>query len=215
MPKFKETAAFEDLQTRVCHEIVGVILGRLKEVEVPDDKLEQVSDDICYDLLAAMSEIGKYQVPGAEVYAEILRDKLKEMSVLEAKLEEMAALETKLGEMAALETKLGEMAALEAKLEKMAALEAKLGEMTAQEAMIKEMGAKEERFNWVFDVDEKFDHITTEQAWSDKIPIKNEQIWADKIVLKKAEEDNQYHHPDKNILSLDKALSILNATKSA
>ena len=147
MTKFKDTAAFEDLQTKVCLEIAGVILGRLKEVGVPDDSLQQVSDDLCYDLLAAMHDIGEYKVPGEEIYAGVLKAKLKEMAALKSKVKEMTVLEAKLKEMTVLEARLKEMAVLEAKLEEMTLLEAKLEEMAILEERVKEMAALEARLD--------------------------------------------------------------------
>ena len=141
MTQFKETEAFEDLQSRVCHEITGVFLARLQEVGVPDDKLEQVSEDICYDLVAAMCEIGKYQVPGAEIYADVLKAKLKEMAALEAKVKEFSGLEEKLEEISVLEARVSEMAVLEANLE------AKVKGMVELEEKLKEMAALEEKVN--------------------------------------------------------------------
>lgn len=136
--KFKDTAAFENLQTKVCLEIAGVILARLKEIGVPDHRLQQVSDDICNDLLAAMHDIGNYKVPGEEVYAAVLKAKLKEMAAQKAKLKEMAALEEKLKEMAVLETRVKEMAVMEAKLKEMDALEARLDKLEQKQEEVKD-----------------------------------------------------------------------------
>jgi hypothetical protein len=116
--QFKETAAYEGLQTKVCFSIAGAILARLKEIGVSDDRLQQVSDDICEDLVATMFEIGKYQVPGAEIYADILKNKLKEMAELKAKLKKMDELEARLKKMTELEAKSDSFVTEEDRIEK-------------------------------------------------------------------------------------------------
>ena len=81
MTQFKETDAFEELQQKVSLQLAGVILARLKEIGVPEEKLEQVSDDICEDLAAELFEIGQYEVPGAEVYAAELQAMARDIAV--------------------------------------------------------------------------------------------------------------------------------------
>ena len=138
MTQFKETAAFEDLQTKVCINIAGAILARLKEIGVSDDRLQQVSDDICEDLVAAMFVIGKYQVPGAEIYADMLKKKLKEMAKLKVKIKEMAELEVKVKEMAELEVKVKEMAELEARPDSFSAEEDRIEKIVLKKEEVKD-----------------------------------------------------------------------------
>ena len=237
MTQFKETEAFEDLQSRVCHEITGVFLARLQEVGVPDDKLEQVSEDICYDLVAAMCEIGKYQVPGAEIYADVLKAKLKEMAALEAKVKEFSGLEEKLEEISVLEARVSEMAVLEANLEakvkdmveleekvneiavlesnleakvkEMTMLEAKLKEMTLHQSRVNQMAALGDPVNEIDVLASRGDSTAAQEVWADA----SDELWNDKVVLKKAEVEDQPFHPEESILSPEKALSILNTAR--
>lgn len=242
MTQFKETEAFEDLQSRVCHEITGVFLARLQEVGVPDDKLEQVSEDICYDLVAAMCEIGKYQVPGAEIYADVLKAKLKEMAELEAKVKEFSGLEEKLEEISVLEARVSEMAVLEANLEakvkdmveleekvkEMAALEEKVNEiavlesnlevkvkeMTMLEAKLKEMTLHQSRVNQMAALGDPVNPVNEIDVLASRgDSIAAQEVWTDKVVLKKAEVEDQPFHPEESILSPEKALSILNTAR--
>jgi chromosome segregation ATPase len=213
--QFKETDAFEELQKKVSIQIAGVILARLKEIGVPDEKLEQVSDDICEDLVAEMFEIGQYEVPGAEVYAAELQAMVNDIAVLKTKIREMTELEAKVEakdkEMAGLEARVKaedeEIAALKVKVEakdrEIAALDTKIREMISQSAIAREISGLEDRIKEVSLKDESTDSIVTEK---DRV---------EKIVLKNEETEDQVPPPDTSILSLDKVLSILKAVKSA
>jgi hypothetical protein len=64
--QFKETVAFEDLQRIISNEIAGVYLARLKEFNVPDDRLRQVAEDICYDIASAMNAVRDFEIPDAD-----------------------------------------------------------------------------------------------------------------------------------------------------
>ena len=138
MTQFKETDTFQDLQTKVYDDIVGLILTYLKEAGVPEEKLSQVSDNLYRDLFAVMSELGIQQVPGAELYADKMKSTLKEKNALEARIHELAKLEEKDKEIAVLQEKVREMAAMEEKLRGMAVL---------KENQDKEIAALEEKVN--------------------------------------------------------------------
>ena len=109
MAQFKETEIFENLQTKVYEDIVGVILSYMKEAGMSEDKLKEVSDSIYYDIFAIMGELGKQQIPGAEIYADKMKSTLKEMAALEEKVKEMDALKEKLSAMEADQAKAREM----------------------------------------------------------------------------------------------------------
>lgn len=206
MTKFKETDAFVDLETRVCMKIAGVIQARLKETGLSDETLRQISEDIGYDLVATIAEIGKYEVPGAEIYAAELQEMAKLIAVLESKVKEMAELEEKVEakdkDMAMLESKVTiEMPDLKAKLEE------KNSEISMLESKIKEMSAQT---SIVARLKQKAKEITPSDTELD-----NDEDNEGKVVLKKDELQYQDEGLDKKVLSLDKFLSILKGSKSS
>ena len=153
MTQFKETDTFQNLQTKVYDDIVDVVLSYMKELDLSEDKLKQISDNVYRDLFAVMSELGNQQIPGADIYADKMKSTLKEMSVLEAKIKEMGALEEKLH---AMEAKVREMAALKEKVNAMEARESRAEKMTSSEETPDDMELPE----LIFD---SFDSIVGEE----------------------------------------------------
>ena len=81
MTQFKEINAFDNLQKVLSDEIAGNFIARLKEIGVPDEKLAEVTDNICYDIASAINTIGDFEVPTTELPAatvdEIMEDDLE------------------------------------------------------------------------------------------------------------------------------------------
>ena len=136
--QFKETDAYKDLQSKICNEIAGVFLGRLKEIGVADSQLQQVSDDIGYDIASAMSEIGSYEIPGADHFLDALEEKNRKIASLEAMVKQVVALEAKVNEITARKVKVKQMAAQEAKANNMAILEERTDKNIALEEGMKD-----------------------------------------------------------------------------
>ena len=191
MAQFKETEIFENLQTKVYEDIVGVILSYMKEAGMSEDKLKEVSDSIYYDIFAIMGELGKQQIPGAEIYADKMKSTLKEMAALEEKLKEMTVLEEKLKEITVLEEKVKEMDALKEKLSAMEADQAKAQETARSEVDIKE---EMELHDLKFD---NFDSIVEEED-----------------VIEEEENDMDDTTTDA-VLDMDQAQKILKSIKSS
>jgi len=91
--QFKETVAFEDLQRIIGNEIAGVYLARLKEFSVPDDRLRQVAEDICYDIASAMNSVGDFEIPGADQPGGIEEEKTDEIEQSEPDAGDLAFME--------------------------------------------------------------------------------------------------------------------------
>ena len=56
----------------VGNEIAAIYLGRLKELGVPDERLRQVAEDICYDIAAAMNKIRDFDIPEPDPVVKIV-----------------------------------------------------------------------------------------------------------------------------------------------
>lgn len=241
MTKFKETDAFEDLQTKVYDDIAGVILSYLKDAGVPEDRLQQLSQDIHYDLFAILAELGKQQIPGAEIYADKMKSTLKEMSALEDKVQQLSGMQAKVKEMAALEEQLKEIPVLEEKLKGMTvlkeekdkeitALEEKLKEMAAMEKQLEEIAPLKEKVRRVEELEVKINAMAVQQAKAREIDEQEEGTDADALpdlqfddldsILAEADELEQEAKTMDNtttdgVLDPSKAQDILNKIKSA
>lgn len=209
--KFKETAAFQDLQTKVYDDIAGVVLSYMKEVGVSEDRLQQLSQDIHYDLFAIMAELGKQQIPGTEIYADKMKSTLKEMVALEEKVKAMAALkeqkdkeitalEEKLKEMAAMEQQIEEIATLKEKVRRVEELEVKINAMVGQQAKAREMDEQEGGSDADALPDLQFDDFDSILAEADEL---------------EQEAKNMDNTTTDGVLDPSKAQDILNKIKSA
>ena len=89
MTQLKDTAAFEDLQRIICNEIAGVYLARLKEIGVPGDRLEQVSYDICYDIVSATKTIGEFEIPCTDILTVMHEEKTDNITLPAASNDEI------------------------------------------------------------------------------------------------------------------------------
>lgn len=231
MTKFKETAAFQDLQTKVYDDIAGVILSYMKEVGVPEDRLQQLSQDIHYDLFAILAELGEQQIPGAEIYADKMKSTLKEMVSLEEKVQQLSGMEAKLKEMIALEEQLKGMAVLkEQKDKEISALQEKVKEMAAMEEQIEEIATLKEKVRRVEELEVKINAMTGQQAKAREIDEQEGGSDADALpdlqfddldsILAEADEleqeaKNMDNTTTDGVLDPSKAQDILNKIKSA
>jgi len=96
--QFKETVAFEDLQKIVGNEIAAIFLARLKEFGVPDDRLRQLAEDICYDIASAMNTITDFEIPGADQLSGMHEEKTDEVDHPEPGTDKLAFMEEKTDE---------------------------------------------------------------------------------------------------------------------
>jgi virulence-associated protein VapD len=229
--KFIETTAFKDLQTKVYDDIAGVILSYLKEAGVPEDKLQQLSQEIHYDLFAIMTDLGKQQIPGAEIYADKMKSTLKEMVELEEKVQQLSGMEVKVKEIAALEEKLKQIPVLEEKLKGMAALkEEKDKEIAALEEQLEEIAMLKQKVRRVEELEVKINAMAGQQAKVRGMNEQEEESDADALpdlqfddfdsILAEADEleqeaKNMDNTTTDGVLDPSKAQHILNKLKSA
>ena len=88
MTQFKETSAFENLQTVLSDEIAANFVARLKEVGVPDEKLGEVTDNICYDISSAINIIGDFQLSSKELPPPVVEEVTMDGLEFELELDE-------------------------------------------------------------------------------------------------------------------------------
>ena len=65
MTQFRDTTAFEDLQGLIGSEVAAIFLARLREFNVPEDRLVMLAEEICYDIASALNQVGDYEIPSA------------------------------------------------------------------------------------------------------------------------------------------------------
>gem|GEM_PF-4632043 len=139
MTQFKETAAYEDLQRMIGNEIAGVYLARLKEFGVPDDRLRQVSEDICYDIASVMNTVGDFEMPEVD-QSHVLSEKTDEFELPESNMNAMELLEEKTDELDLTEEPTDDMVLQEERTDELELLEESTDKMAFQEERTDELG---------------------------------------------------------------------------
>jgi hypothetical protein len=69
--KFKDMNAFEDLKTELSNEIAKNFIARLRDSGVSDEKLNEVTDNVCYDVASVINAVGDLDIPASTNIAEV------------------------------------------------------------------------------------------------------------------------------------------------
>jgi hypothetical protein len=69
--KFKDMDAFEDLKTELSNDIAKNFVARLKEAGIPDEKLNEVTADVCYDVSSVINAVGDLDIPASNDTTEV------------------------------------------------------------------------------------------------------------------------------------------------
>ena len=91
--QFKDIAAFENLKMELSNEIAGNFAARLKEAGMSDAELNELTDNVCYDIASAISTIGDLDIPSTDNISAVMEEKTDDISnMLQEKTDDISAM---------------------------------------------------------------------------------------------------------------------------
>ena len=213
MTQFKETVAFEDLQRIIGNEIAGAFLARLKEFNVPDDRLRQVSEDICYDIASAINAVGDIEIPDADQPGDIQEEITQPRDIQEEITDRVDQPESDIHDMPFMEEETDEFEIPDLIMDRVDQPEPGTDDLSFMEEATDEFELPESSTDDMASLEEKTDEVEWIELRAEGQSFLEENT--DEIDQINVDSDDQRPRPVAGVLSQNEILKILDTAKAA